>query len=49
MFVQKTSNIQNLLKRLKELDYGSLMPEMEKKKIGGHHTRFGDKLYTMLL
>ena len=33
--MQKSSNIQNLLKLLKELDYGSLMPEMEKKnKLG---------------
>ena len=33
--MRKSSNIQNLLKFLKELDYWSLMPEMENKnKLG---------------
>ena len=31
-----------LLRLMKELDYGNLIPEM--KKIGGHHTHFRDKL-----
>ena len=32
-FALKSSNVQNLLKLLSELDYGNLMPEMKKKII----------------
>ena len=41
-FARIPSNVPNLLKLLKQLDYGNLMPEIKVKKNWGHHTRSGD-------